>query len=211
MLRKPLPARSPVSSQRRSSNGDGVFRSHHAWLFARNFFRHPRMLGSIIPSSRFLINHLITPIHFDRSRCIVEYGPGIGNITKELLERMRPDSRLIAIETNEEFVAFLKYQFHDPRLHVLHASAAEVSRIMYDLRLDCADYIISGIPYSTMPISLRNSILRESRQVLHPEGAFIIYQFSNAVLPHLQAHFRSIRQEFEPRNVLPARLFYCMK
>ena len=124
---------------------------------------------------------------------------------------MRPDSRLIAIETNEEFVAFLKYQFHDPRLHVLHASAAEVSRIMYDLRLDCADYIISGIPYSTMPISLRNSILRESRQVLHPEGAFIIYQFSNAVLPHLQAHFRSIRQEFEPRNVLPARLFYCMK
>ena len=27
-----------------------------AFLFFRNFFRHPRMLGSIIPSSRFLIN-----------------------------------------------------------------------------------------------------------------------------------------------------------
>jgi phospholipid N-methyltransferase len=211
MLKKPLPARSPHSSQRGSSNGDAVFRSRHAWLFARNFFRHPRMLGSIIPSSRFLINHLINEIDFERSRCIVEYGPGIGNITKELLERMRPDSLLVAIETNEEFVAFLKHQFHDPRLYVLHRSAAEVSRIMRDLQLDCADYIISGIPYSTMPIPLRNNILRESRRVLRPEGAFIIYQFSNAVLPHLQAHFRSIRQEFEPRNVLPARLFYCTK
>ena len=169
------------------------------------------MLGSIIPSSRFLVNHLIGEIDFERSRCIVEYGPGIGNITKELLERMRADTSLIAIETNEEFVAFLKRQFHDPRLHVLHASAAEVSRIMCDLQFDSADYIISGIPYSTMAIALRNRILHESRRVLRPEGAFIIYQFSNAVLPHLQAHFSRIRQEFEPRNVLPARLFYCTK
>ena len=30
-----------------------------ALLFARNFFRHPRMLGSIVPSSRFLIRELL--------------------------------------------------------------------------------------------------------------------------------------------------------
>jgi phospholipid N-methyltransferase len=200
----PLPHTSPAH------NGV-LFRTHHAWLFARNFLRHPRMLGSIIPSSRFLVHHLISGIDFQNSRCIIEYGPGIGNITKELLDRMRPDGTLIAIETNDEFVAFLNHQFHDPRLHVLHASAAEVSRIMCDLQFDSADYIISGIPYSTMAIPLRHCILRESRRVLRPEGAFIIYQFSNAVLPHLQAHFSSIRQEFEPRNVFPARLFYCTK
>ena len=169
------------------------------------------MLGSIIPSSRFLVNHLISEVDFQSSRCIVEYGPGIGNITKELLERMRPDCTLIAIETNEEFVAFLNHQFHDPRLNVLHASAAEVSRIMCDLQFDFADYIISGIPYSTMAISLRNRILCESRRVLRPDGALIIYQFSNAVLPHLETHFSRVRQEFEPRNVLPARVFYCTK
>jgi len=169
------------------------------------------MLGSIIPSSRFLVHHLIGEIDFYSSRCIVEYGPGIGNITRELLDRMRPDSTLIAIETNEEFVAFLNRHFHDARLNVLHASAAEVSQIMRDLQFDSADYIISGIPYSMMPVPLRNRILLESRRVLHPDGAFIIYQFSNSILPHLKAHFSSVRQEFEPRNVLPARLFYCTK
>jgi phospholipid N-methyltransferase len=211
MVEKTSSVRSIHSSHRSSANHNGLRRSNHAWLFARNFFRHPRMLGSIIPSSRFLVNHLINEIDFGRSRCIVEYGPGIGNITKQLLERMRPDSTLIAIETNEEFVTFLRHQFYDPRLHVLHASAAEISRIMRKLQLESADYIVSGIPYSTMAVSLRNSILHESSRVLDPDGKFIIYQFSNAVLPHLQAHFRDVRQEFEPRNVLPARLFYCSK
>ena len=63
-------------------------RAGNALLFARNFFRHPRMLGSIVPSSRFLIKQLLEPINFGRARVIVEYGPGVGVITAELLRRM---------------------------------------------------------------------------------------------------------------------------
>src|SRR5262245_55840283 len=102
------------------------FRSARALLFARNFLKHPKMLGSLIPSSRYLASHLLEQIDFDRARFIVEYGPGIGNITQELLKRMTPQSKLIVIETNEEFVAFLKANLRDTRLHVVCGSAAEV-------------------------------------------------------------------------------------
>src|SRR5712664_2210613 len=78
-----------------------------ALLFARNFFRHPRMLGSIVPSSRFLIKQL-EPIDWAQARVIVEYGPGVGGITAEILRRMRPDASLIVIEINAEFVRFLR-------------------------------------------------------------------------------------------------------
>jgi len=37
----------------------------------------------------------------------------------------------------------------------------------------------------------------------------LVYQFTRAVLPHLRTHFRHVHQDFEPRNILPARLFYC--
>jgi hypothetical protein len=66
-------------------------------LFVRNFFCHPRMLGSIIPSSRFLIRQLLAPVEWSRARVIVEYGPGVGVITREILRRMRSDATLIAI------------------------------------------------------------------------------------------------------------------
>src|SRR5216683_2108277 len=86
-----------------------------ALLFARNFFRHPRMLGSIVPSSRFLIKQLLEPINFGRARVIVEYGPGVGGITTELLRHMRADATLIAIETNPDFVRHLRETLGDKR------------------------------------------------------------------------------------------------
>src|SRR5439155_1669842 len=106
----------------------GRTRSAHA-LFARDFFRHPRMLGSIVPSSRFLIKQLLAPIDWKQARVIVEYGPGVGSITAEILRRMRPDASLIAIATNPEFVSFLRSSTKDERLHVVEASAEKVVEI----------------------------------------------------------------------------------
>jgi phospholipid N-methyltransferase len=178
-------------------------------LFARNFFQHPRMLGSLIPSSRFLVDRLLNKIDWARAGTVVEYGPGVGTITSRILARMCPQSRLVVFEMNEDFVGYLLRTFPDSRLHVVHGSAETVQKELDRLKLAGADYIISGIPYTTMPASLRETIMRESRAALNPGGAVLVYQFTRAVLPHLRTHFRHVHQDFEPRNILPARLFYC--
>jgi trans-aconitate methyltransferase len=133
------------------------------------------MLGSVIPSSLFLIEGVLQQIAWHRARVIVEYGPGVGTFTLEILRRMGRDSRLVAIETNPEFVAHLRESCPDPRLHVAHDSAAEVG------------------------------------PVLAPDGAFLIYQSSARVLPDLQRVFRYVQRDFEPLNILPARLFFCAR
>src|SRR5271169_3149839 len=89
-------------------------------LFARNFFKYPSMLGSVIPSSRFLVKDLMAQVEWDRARVLVEFGPGVGTITREVLKRMRPDAVLLVIELNEEFVQYLKATIRDPRLRVIH-------------------------------------------------------------------------------------------
>jgi len=178
-------------------------------LFAKNFLQHPRMLGSLIPSSRFLVDRLLAKVDWERARTIVEYGPGVGTITAPILSRMSPHTRLVVFEMNEDFVCYLKRSFPDPRLHVVHGSAANVQRELDWLKLDGADYIISGIPFTTMPVKLREKIMAESREALRPGGAVLVYQFTRAVLPYLRSHFNQIDQDFEPRNILPARLFYC--
>src|SRR3977135_785356 len=184
-------------------------RSGHALLFARNFFRHPRMLGSIVPSSRFLIKQFLEPIDLGQARVIVEYGPGVGSITAEILRRMRPDASLIAIETNPEFVSFLRSYTEDERLHVVEASAEEVVEILRQHGHEKASYIISGIPFSTISAPLRERILRKTCSVLEPRGSFLVYQFSTRVLQDLRRIFRYVRRQFEPLNVLPAPLFFC--
>lgn len=180
-----------------------------ALLFARNFLRHPRMLGSVIPSSRFLIESLLAPVDWERARVIVEYGPGVGGITAEVLRRMRPDAHLIAIETNRDFVRFLERSFRDPRLTVVHESAVHIEAVLARLGHAQADYVISGVPFSTMSAELRESILHATHAVLGPEGLFLVYQFSSRVLGDLRRVFGRVARRFEPLNVLPAQLFFC--
>jgi phospholipid N-methyltransferase len=184
-------------------------RSEQLLLFGRNFIKHPKMLGSLIPSSRFLVNHLLAEVDWGRARVLLEYGPGVGTFTTEILRRMRPDAVLIALETNADFVRFLRGRLHDDRLHVIHGSAAEADTALAHLELSHADYVISGIPYTTMPPELRNIILHKTHSVLDQNGAFLVYQFTRAVLPYLQRVFGFVYQDFEPLNVMPARLFYC--
>ena len=178
-------------------------------LFARNFFKFPTMLGSLIPSSPFLVNDLLSQVDFDRARVVVEYGPGVGTFTQEILKRMRPDAALVAIELNEEFAGFLKDEIGDRRLHAVHASACDVVKVLASLNLPSADYIISGIPFSTMPKSLRAEIMRNSRDALRPDGALLVYQFTRAVRPYLESSFGSVQENFQMLNILPARIFYC--
>jgi phospholipid N-methyltransferase len=184
-------------------------RSEQILLFGRNFIKHPKMLGSLIPSSRFLVNKVLGEVDWAHARVFVEYGPGVGTFTTEILRRMRPDAVLIVLETNADFVRFLRGKIHDDRLHVIHASAADADAALARLNLTHADYVISGIPYTTIPAEVREVILRKTHALLHPNGAFLVYQFTRTVLPYLQQVFARIHQDFEPLNVMPARLFFC--
>ena len=178
-------------------------------LFASNFLRHPNMLGSIIPSSRFLVDQVLEPVDWGRTRVIVEYGPGVGTFTAEILRRMRSDAHLVAIETNRDFVRFLQRTLPDQRLHVVLDSAAEVQAVLTRLALPAPRYIISGIPLGSMPDPVRSDIALKSRAALEPGGAFLVYQFTARALPTLQRTFGDVRRGFERRNFPPAQLFLC--
>jgi phospholipid N-methyltransferase len=178
-------------------------------LFARNFVKHPRMLGSVIPSSRYLIERVLRRVDWERARVVVEYGPGVGTFTREILARLHPDGALVVLETNPDFVRHLAESIHDPRLHVVHASAAAIGDTLRERGLGGADYVISGIPFSTLPAEVREEVLAATVSALEPGGSFLVYQFSARVLPDLRRVFGSVRRGYEPRNVLPAQLFFC--
>jgi len=178
-------------------------------LFARNFFKYPSMLGSVVPSSRFLVKDMMAQVNWERARVLVELGPGVGTITREILKRMRPDAVLVVIELNEEFVEYLGGTIRDPRVRIIHGSAAHVRAILAEQGLAPADYVISGLPYLNMTERQRREILDESRLALRPEGSMLLFQYTRTLLPYLESSFSSVKQNFQPLNILPALIFHC--
>lgn len=180
-------------------------------LFARNFLKHPNMVGWMLPSSPSVVNTVLAQVDWSGVKVIVEYGPGIGTFTRPILDRMRPDAILIALETNQDFFSLLRDRICDPRFRLFNESATEVESALARLELTHADCVVSGIPFKTLREDLREVIVSETHRVLRPDGQFLVYQLSDVVLPYLERAFGSVSQNLERRSLLPARMFYCAR
>lgn len=169
------------------------------------------MVGSIIPSSRVLIDKMLRPVDWDHTKLFVEYGPGVGTFTRPVLDKMRDDAVLIAIDTNPDFIRYLRESIEDARLIAVTGSAADIQDIIADHGFDHADYVLSGIPFSTLPPNVGAEIGKATAKVIRPGGAFLVYQFSGKVLDFIEPWFDRIERGFEWINVPPAKLFWAYK
>lgn len=154
---------------------------------------------------------MLAPVDWDNTKLFVEYGPGIGTFCKPILDRMRPDAILLVIDLNEDFIAYLRDNIRDSRFIAVHGSAADVKAIINNFGFAHADYILSGLPFSTLPNDLGPLIAKETARAIRPGGAFLIYQFRARARDFITPHFRKIDHGYALWNILPCHLFWGWK
>ncbi len=180
-------------------------------VFFKGFIKHPVMVGSIIPSSDRTVGKMLAPVDWDNTKLFVEYGPGIGTFCQPVLNKMRADATLLVIDLNEDFIDYLRKTIRDSRFIAVHGSAADVNGIIAQFGFKNADYILSGLPFSTLPDNLGPVIAEETAKALRPGGAFLVYQFRARARDFMAPHFRKIDTGFELWNILPCHLFWGWK
>ena len=181
------------------------------WHFLRGFLKHPVMVGSVIPSSKILIDKMLEPVDWPNTKLFIEYGPGVGTFTQHILDRLAPDATLLTIDTNPDFTSYQNRKYMDSRIQAVTGSAARVRKIMAERGFAEADYILSGLPFSTLPAGVGPAIAAETAEALRPGGAFLVYQFSPKVRQYIAPHFERIDKGFEWINIPPATLFWAWK
>ena len=183
-----------------------------AWgVFFRGFVEHPVMVGSIIPSSRYTIRAMLAPVDWEQCRLFVEYGPGVGTFCQPVLDRLRRDGTLIVIDTNPLFIDYLRRTITDSRFIAVHGSAEDVEAIVRAHGHEQADYVLSGLPFSTLPDGVGPRIAAATQRVIRPGGAFLTYQFSKVARDLTAQHFDRVDDGFEWLNILPCRLAWGLK
>lgn len=174
-------------------------------LFFKRFLSNPKQVAYIVPSSKTLINRVLGKFDFSEPRVIVEYGPGEGCHTREIVRRMHRDSTVLLFELDLEFVKHLRRQFrHDHRIHVINADANELSAELEKRGIGHCDYIVSGIPFSTMKISKKRVLLQKTFDALapNPTSAFVIYQVTKELRQHATI-FPRAKSEYCLQNIPP--------
>ena len=202
----------PLTTSLRGGQENRFGRLLGQWaVFFRGFLEHPRMVGSIIPSSRFTIAKMLERVKWDECQLFVEYGPGVGTFCRPVLERLRQDGALLVIDTNPLFIDYLNRTITDSRFTAVLGSAEDVERIVRQHGHDHADYVLSGLPFSTLPPGVGPAIAEATHRIIRPGGAFMVYQFSAAARDFMARHFAHVEQGFEWLNILPCQLFWGWK
>jgi phospholipid N-methyltransferase len=176
--------------------------------FFSAFLKQGKNIGAVAPSSKFLVKKMVEPIDFTNVKCIVEFGPGTGTITLELLNKMPEDSILLAFEINKEFCDKLQ-EIKDPRIKIISDSAENLENYLLQNNITKVDYIVSSLPFAMIPNGIVKNILRVVKKVLSPAGTFIQYQYSLNVYRKLKNTFKNVDLDFTPMNIPPAFVFTC--
>ena len=179
------------------------------FTYLKNFIRD-KNVASVTPSTRFCVKRTCKFIDFSQPRTILEFGPGTGVYTRYLLKRLRAGSELHAFELNTEFVKKLK-TINNEMLTVYEADAGRVSDLLPERYIGSVDYIISGIPFSFLDDTTRNTILKTCYRYLHEGGAFLAYQTSGHLKEPLAAYFDEVKTEYEILNIPPMMIYRAVK
>lgn len=176
------------------------------WSFFREALKSFRSTGAIASSSPALVKKLIEPLPTDRPLNIVELGPGDGCVTRAILAKVHPGSKVTAFEINETFVAHLA-GIEDKRLRVLPVGAERIAEYFPD---GSVDYVVSSLPLSMIPKEVKSEILQRARIALGPDGEYFQYQYALQDYSLLKDVFGRVSVSFTVANLPPAFIYSCV-
>lgn len=169
-----------------------------------------RNVAAVTMSSQYVIRRILgqLPLSFDT---IIEYGPGDGVMIRALLPRLAPHGRFFVIESNGSFVEKLK-KINDPRLHIIHGRAEERDCLLKEYKIESVDLVIASIPFSFLRQKERENIVRDSYQILAPNGIFVIFS-QNTFLMHflIKTVFKKVSLWYELKNIPPCFIMWAKK
>lgn len=180
-----------------------------AGVFFRGFVEHPRMVGAILPSGPAVVKTMLGRVDWQNTKLFVEYGPGVGTFCQPVLDRLPRDADLVVIDTNPLFIDFLRQTITDSRFHAVLGSAEDVEAIVGSIGHDKADYVLSGLPFSTLPEGVGPAIAAATARVIRQGGAFLTYQYAGAARDLSAQYFPRVESQRVWPNIPPCLLAWA--
>ena len=179
--------------------------------FILQYIKKPRTVGAILPSSRYLANKMIENIDFKQAKCIIEYGPGTGVFTEKLLQNRDKSTIIMLFEYNQKFCSLLKDKFkHEENLFIINDSSENVDKYLIKYQIESVDYVVSGLPFASLPQQVSEEILKKTKKILKKDGKFITFQYTLLKVEFIKKYFRYIDLKREFRNMPPAYVLNCI-
>lgn len=182
---------------------------NHFQFFSESI-KNLKTTGTLVQSSRFLCQKMSEQIPFQTDGVVVELGAGDGRITKHILKRLGEKGSLYSFEINEPFCEQLR-KIKDPRFHLMPYSAENLISELQFKGVREVNYIVSALPFVVFPPDLATSIIRDTKEILSPNGLFVQMHYNMMEKKRYHKVYGNCEMQFVPINIPPAWVFVCVK
>lgn len=184
------------------------------WRFFSAALTNQGQIGAVLPSQRFLIDRMLSPVPRNYTGQVLELGPGTGALTLRLAARC-PRARIVACEINSSLARHLRWTLASARLSgrvevILDAAEHFLSQITRRA-LKAPDFIISGIPLGNLPRTQVLALVEAISRALAPGGMYIQFQYSLIDRNKIKAKFHKLATVPVLLNLPPAVVYYAQK
>jgi len=170
--------------------------------FFLEFLRHPIRTGAVAPSSRRLAREMVSDVDIENASVVVEYGPGTGAFTGEILSRLKPGALFFAIEKNPILLAEFRKKFPRVRAHL--DSVENVGELLREEGGEAVDLVICGLPWASFGGDLQDLLLDATLNALSEGGRFATFAYlQGLLLPSGRAFRRKLRERFSSLSTSP--------
>lgn len=132
------------------------------------FSKNLLVTGAITETSRKVEVEICKFLPVDRDVVVVEFGMGHGNITKAILDKISPNSRLYSFEVNEEFCDHVRNTVQDDRLQIVNDGAENLKGHVGQK----IDSVISSIPFSFFSREKGMNIIQDAYDSMSDEAYY---------------------------------------
>ncbi|TDF95042.1 class I SAM-dependent methyltransferase [Paenibacillus piri] len=176
--------------------------------FFGQFLKHSGQVGSVVPSSGFLIRKMLpAALPWHKMVQIAELGPGTGVFTRYIQKQMNTQSRLYLFEQNEQFRNDLERRF--PQFQVLD-DALKLGEVVRQTGRPF-DLIVSGLPFANFSGELQVRLFQSIHDALADNGTFVAFQYTLLLQKQFQKYFVAVDRGYTWMNIPPAWVFKCKK
>ncbi len=164
-------------------------------------------IGYSLNSSQYLSERLVSIANIHKANIILELWAGEWQVTKYIIAKKWPNTRLVSIENHHESYMMLQ-DTYGKQCETHEISAAHLDKI---LEPNSVDIIISTLPLWSISPEWVDAILKSAHRCLKSNWIFIQYQYWMYNRKDIKQYFTIDTTYWEPRNIWPAFIYKAHK
>ena len=175
-------------------------------LFLSEFIRSPFRTGALHESPPRVAKMLAEHLGLEQASNVVEFGPGTGPVTREILAAIPKNCRFFAIEKSPRLAKVFRERH--PGVAVIEGSVEDVRRHCNQCAMGPLDVVVSSVPWILLPKQVQDHTIAETVAAMRPGARFSMITYRHERLGIVKRFIDLMRAHFsevEPMHPVRSR------